>query len=113
LAPQQQQHNQMSNQPHPQATQQLPQQQQLQQQHQQIMMHQNQQMFPMYQLPQSLENVSLEQLWRGFDAQTGGMVPMWLSDQALGDQSLGQFGMESYMIPVQYDATQNAQVMHW
>lgn len=102
-------------QPHPQTLQQQLQPQHLQQQHNQLVMQQQQQQqqFNMY-LPQSLDNVSLEQLWRGFESsQTGGMMPMWLSDQALGDQNLGQFGMESYMMPIQYDATQNVQLMHW
>jgi len=103
--------NQASHQVHQQSAQQQIQAQQIQAQHQQMMINQNQQ-FAMYQLPQTLDNASLEQLWRGFEtSQAGGIVPMWLSDQALGDQSLGQFGMESYMIPVQYDATQNMPLM--
>ncbi len=49
-----------------------------------------------------IENVNLEQLWSAYENASVG-VPVWLTSDALGDPNTGtaQFGMETYMIPMQ------------
>ena len=58
--------------------------------------------FPMA-MPLSLDAANLDQIWRGFEGATNEQLPMWLSDQSLGGNSLSHFGLEAFMMPAEYD----------
>jgi hypothetical protein len=63
---------------------------------------------PAYGMP-GIENVNLEQLWSAYGENS---APVWLTSDGLGDPTTNtaQFGMETYMIPVQYNGDINGVV---
>lgn len=46
---------------------------------------------------------NLDQIWRGFEGTANEQLPVWLSDQSLGGNSLSQLGLEAFMMPIDYD----------
>jgi len=46
---------------------------------------------------------NLDQIWRGFEGTSNEQLPVWLSDQSLGGNSLSQLGLEAFMMPPEYD----------
>lgn len=49
---------------------------------------------------------NLDQIWRGFEGTANEQLPMWLSDQSLGGNSLSQLGLEAFMMPIEYEPQQ-------
>lgn len=47
---------------------------------------------------------NLDQIWRGFEGTSNEQLPMWLSDQSLGGNSITQLGLEAFMMPPEYEA---------
>lgn len=46
---------------------------------------------------------NLDQIWRGFEGSTNEQLPIWLTDQTLGGNSITQYGLEAFMMPAEYD----------
>ena len=46
---------------------------------------------------------NLDQIWRGFEGSSNEQLPMWLTDQSLGGNSITQYGLEAFMMPAEYD----------
>lgn len=46
---------------------------------------------------------NIDQIWRGFEGTANEQMPMWLSDQSLGGNSLSQLGLEAFMMPPEFD----------
>lgn len=46
---------------------------------------------------------NLDQIWRGFEGSSNEQLPIWLTDQTLGGNSITQYGLEAFMMPAEYD----------
>lgn len=61
-------------------------------------MHNSQMQMGMHQTL-TADAANLDQIWRGFEGKANEQLPVWLSDQSLGGNSLSQLGLEAFMMP--------------
>lgn len=60
------------------------------------------------------DGANLDLIWKGFEGATNDQLPMWITDQTLGGQSLSQLGLEAFMMPItEFDQQRNVAPRIW
>jgi hypothetical protein len=55
---------------------------------------------PTHSMQQTAQDV--EHIWKGFEMTSTEQLPVWLSDQTLGGQTIQQYGMDAFLLPSDY-----------